>query len=170
MLISQFHLHLLDNLEIWRAPAHWSAVQGGRAAGYTSLLFGVCFHCIPFYIGIGSFGEYNRGWRGCPGESKSMAAWLTFLIAIFTTVLTQVNIPGPVESQQDSVPLNCFSSALLLVSQCLQCNVVTRVIFPFRYLDLVFSNSTFTNSEISKACSQMAMHASLNAGLSSEFA
>lgn len=63
---------------------------------YSSFVF-----IAPFYIGIGSFGEYNRGWRGCPGESKSMAAWLTFLIAIFTTVLTQVNIPGPVESQQD---------------------------------------------------------------------
>lgn len=108
MLISQFHL--LDNLEIWRA--HWSAVQGGRSAGYTFYSSAFVF-IAPVYIGIGSFGEYNRGWRGCPGESKSMAAWLTFLIAILTTVLTQVNIPGPVESQQDPAPLSCFSSALL---------------------------------------------------------
>lgn len=66
----------------------------------------------PFYIGIGSFGEYNRGWRGCPGESKSMAAWLTFLIAFFTTVLTQVNIHSRScgKSAAGPVPLSCLCS------------------------------------------------------------
>lgn len=39
-----------------------------------------------------------------------------------------------------------------------------------RYLDLVFLNSTFTNSKISMGCLQMATCASLTVGLSSEFA
>lgn len=64
-----------------------------------------------------------------------MAAWLTFLIAFFTTVLTQVNIHivCPVESQQDSVaPLESLESTsvgkpVFAVQCCNACNFSLQI-------------------------------------------
>lgn len=120
-------------------------------------------------------------WRGCPGETRRMAAWFTFTIAFSTTLISQVwkrmyislVVLRPRRNQMESrlfnfPPLFFFYNRISFM--LLHDVFLNNISFSFRYLDPEFLSWISTNLKITKVCLQTETHASPTAGLILEFA